>query len=92
MILCATGPIHDESSVESGFESEAFRPRSRDLTTRPPRPAHIVESGFELESSSPEEKTLPLPPCSCKHHGIQRPLSSTLAFRFLLKPRRLLQS
>ncbi|GBM47301.1 hypothetical protein AVEN_172244-1 [Araneus ventricosus] len=34
----ATGPIHDGSSVESGFESGTLRPRSRHLTTRPLRP------------------------------------------------------
>ncbi|GBO18590.1 hypothetical protein AVEN_108674-1 [Araneus ventricosus] len=36
MILRATGPVHDESSV--GLESGTFWPQSRDLTTRPPRP------------------------------------------------------
>ncbi|GBM59847.1 hypothetical protein AVEN_96266-1 [Araneus ventricosus] len=33
MIWRATGPIHDRSSAESGFESAALQPRSRDLTT-----------------------------------------------------------
>ncbi|GBN30195.1 hypothetical protein AVEN_226539-1 [Araneus ventricosus] len=37
MIWRAAGPIHGGSSVESGFEPGAFRPQSRDLTTRPPR-------------------------------------------------------
>ncbi|GBO02813.1 hypothetical protein AVEN_5370-1 [Araneus ventricosus] len=36
MIWLATGPIHDGSSVESGFEPEALLPRSRGLATRPP--------------------------------------------------------
>ncbi|GBM82960.1 hypothetical protein AVEN_70302-1 [Araneus ventricosus] len=55
---------------------------------------HTVESGVEpgilqlrgqgLAARPPR----PLPLCSCKFHGIHIPLSSTLAFRFLLKPRR----
>ncbi|GBN57140.1 hypothetical protein AVEN_187254-1 [Araneus ventricosus] len=35
-----TGPTHDGSSVESGFEPGTLRHLSRDLTTRPPRPFH----------------------------------------------------
>ncbi|GBN17490.1 hypothetical protein AVEN_28291-1 [Araneus ventricosus] len=38
MILLATGPIHDTSSVESGFEPGTLPPPSRDLTTKPSRP------------------------------------------------------
>ncbi|GBM52624.1 hypothetical protein AVEN_223159-1, partial [Araneus ventricosus] len=29
--------IHDRSSQESGFKPGTLRPRSRDLTNRPPR-------------------------------------------------------
>ncbi|GBM71923.1 hypothetical protein AVEN_102951-1 [Araneus ventricosus] len=32
-------PKHDGSSVESGFQPGTLRLRSRDLTTRPPRPS-----------------------------------------------------
>ncbi|GBN01306.1 hypothetical protein AVEN_240022-1 [Araneus ventricosus] len=39
MIWRTTGPIHDGSSVESGFGPEALLPQSRDPTTRPPRPS-----------------------------------------------------
>ncbi|GBM35722.1 hypothetical protein AVEN_58405-1 [Araneus ventricosus] len=45
--------------------------------------------------SIPKPAFLPVhrcPNCSCKFHDIHRPLSSTLAFRRLLKPRRILQS
>ncbi|GBO45845.1 hypothetical protein AVEN_164697-1 [Araneus ventricosus] len=42
MIWRATGPIHGGSSVESGLEPGALRFQSRDLTTRPPRPAFII--------------------------------------------------
>ncbi|GBM00011.1 hypothetical protein AVEN_214090-1 [Araneus ventricosus] len=38
MILRATGPIHDRSSVESGFEPGILPPPSRGLTTKPSRP------------------------------------------------------
>ncbi|GBO44083.1 hypothetical protein AVEN_113708-1 [Araneus ventricosus] len=37
MIYRSTGPIHDGSSVESGFEPGTLRLRGRDLTTRTPR-------------------------------------------------------
>ncbi|GBN72266.1 hypothetical protein AVEN_161408-1 [Araneus ventricosus] len=37
MIERATGPMHGGSSVESGFEPGTLWPRSRDLTTWPPR-------------------------------------------------------
>ncbi|GBN83948.1 hypothetical protein AVEN_246276-1 [Araneus ventricosus] len=43
MISDATDPIHDESSVESGFEPGTLRSQCRDLTTRPPRPQLILE-------------------------------------------------
>ncbi|GBM79402.1 hypothetical protein AVEN_185437-1 [Araneus ventricosus] len=33
MIQRATGPIHDGSSTESGFEPGTLRPQGRDLTT-----------------------------------------------------------
>ncbi|GBM80213.1 hypothetical protein AVEN_203725-1 [Araneus ventricosus] len=46
MILRATGPIHVGSSVESGFESGALPPQSRNLTTRPPQPMNLVGSIF----------------------------------------------
>ncbi|GBN53710.1 hypothetical protein AVEN_67376-1 [Araneus ventricosus] len=39
MIWLAAGPIHGGSLVESGFQPRALRPRSRDLTTRPPLPS-----------------------------------------------------
>ncbi|GBM94821.1 hypothetical protein AVEN_26532-1 [Araneus ventricosus] len=38
MIQRATGPIHDGSSAESGFEPGTLRPQRQDLTTRPLRP------------------------------------------------------
>ncbi|GBN35405.1 hypothetical protein AVEN_35410-1 [Araneus ventricosus] len=37
-VISLLGPIHDGSSVESGFEPGTLRFRSRDLTTWPPRP------------------------------------------------------
>ncbi|GBL92796.1 hypothetical protein AVEN_4507-1 [Araneus ventricosus] len=40
MIYRATGPIHDGSSVESGFEPRSLRLRGRHLNTKPPRPLH----------------------------------------------------
>ncbi|GBM04060.1 hypothetical protein AVEN_247933-1 [Araneus ventricosus] len=39
----AAGPIHGRSLVESGFEPGALQPRSRDLTTRPPRPSNVLK-------------------------------------------------
>ncbi|GBN04576.1 hypothetical protein AVEN_134600-1 [Araneus ventricosus] len=36
--LACNSPIHDGSSVESGFEFGTLRPQSRDLTTKPPWP------------------------------------------------------
>ncbi|GBM29647.1 hypothetical protein AVEN_125294-1 [Araneus ventricosus] len=38
MIQRTLGPIHDGSSVESGFEPGALRSQSRDLATMPQRP------------------------------------------------------
>ncbi|GBL92091.1 hypothetical protein AVEN_102633-1 [Araneus ventricosus] len=56
--------------------------------------SHTVESGFEPGILQPRSQDLASAalPCSCKLHGIHRPLSSTLAFKILLKPRRFLQS
>ncbi|GBM10147.1 hypothetical protein AVEN_258751-1 [Araneus ventricosus] len=55
---------------------------------------HTVESGFEPGILQPRSQGLATrpPPCSCKLHGIHRPLSSTITFRLLLKPRRIFQS
>ncbi|GBM40001.1 hypothetical protein AVEN_217598-1 [Araneus ventricosus] len=55
MIKLATGPlIHHESSEESGFEHGTLRPRSRNLTTRSPRPFSLViaELGRAMSWSS----------------------------------------
>ncbi|GBM10308.1 hypothetical protein AVEN_50020-1 [Araneus ventricosus] len=40
-VCLVASPIHDASSVESGFKPVALLPRSRDLTTRPPRPSFV---------------------------------------------------
>ncbi|GBL97173.1 hypothetical protein AVEN_144613-1 [Araneus ventricosus] len=57
---------------------------------------HKMGSGFESGILQPRSQGFAnrpqRPPCSCKLHGIHRPLSSTLVFRLLLKPRRFLQS
>ncbi|GBN47576.1 hypothetical protein AVEN_271877-1 [Araneus ventricosus] len=58
---------------------------------------NIIEIGFRTwNPPTPGARTLPPglrgPSCSCKPHGIHRPLPSTLAFRLLLKPRSLSQS
>ncbi|GBN00775.1 hypothetical protein AVEN_168993-1 [Araneus ventricosus] len=45
------GSINGGSSVESGLEPGISRPRSRDLTTRPPRPKGI-EYAFRSSTSS----------------------------------------
>ncbi|GBO31827.1 hypothetical protein AVEN_207007-1 [Araneus ventricosus] len=47
-IYRATGSIHGGSSVESGFELGALRPR--DLTTMPPRPSPLNSDTREMET------------------------------------------
>ncbi|GBN70561.1 hypothetical protein AVEN_263238-1 [Araneus ventricosus] len=41
MMERATGPIHDGSSEESGFERGTLQLRGQNLITRPPRPRNI---------------------------------------------------
>ncbi|GBN34645.1 hypothetical protein AVEN_97130-1 [Araneus ventricosus] len=59
--------MHDESSMESGFEPGTLRPLSRDLTTRlddlvisctkcPKHGGSSVESGFEPGTLRPQSR------------------------------------
>ncbi|GBL72755.1 hypothetical protein AVEN_127979-1 [Araneus ventricosus] len=52
MIQRAKGPIHDESSVESGFEPGTLRLRVRYLITRPSRP-HMADLSHGFSQDSP---------------------------------------
>ncbi|GBN76044.1 hypothetical protein AVEN_20562-1 [Araneus ventricosus] len=60
-----------------------------DLVRNGPLPWIREASKSRARAMSPGHR---IPPCSCKLHGIHRALSSTLAFRFLFKPRQILQS
>ncbi|GBO20852.1 hypothetical protein AVEN_130428-1, partial [Araneus ventricosus] len=48
MIWLSTGPMHDGSSVESGFEPGALQPQGRGLATRPPPPPHNPEMRYQI--------------------------------------------